>query len=136
MLQAEIDAFHASIKARALLIMIEWAGSARQLGMMIGLGRYAGHTWLKRGFIPPLAAIALEKLPGAPLKASEMHPGVTLDAYRAQIRCPHCHVTINPPSDKTGCSPLLKDVRKRYRKYLAAGHKTRRPNGQAKPKSL
>lgn len=126
-LSDEINAFHDSIKARALLIMIEWAGSARQLSAKVGMAPCTGVKWMQRGYIPPLVAVVLETLPGAPLKASEMCPDVDTGAYKTRYQCHRCQAHINPPQCKTGFRSLLKASRKASRKDAATKSKTRRP---------
>lgn len=106
-MQAEIDEFHRKIRARALLIAVEWAGSADALGRMAGLDRQAAQKWTQRGYIPPLAALSLSLISGFPLGFGEMCPGVDVWTYAARRRCPHCDRHINPPDTKTGCSAIL-----------------------------
>ena len=111
-LQAEIDAFHKKIRARALLIAIEWAGSASALAELLGYDRFAGTKWLQRGRIPVFAAVRMAALKGFPMSAAEICPGEDL-TWRNGINCPRCGHAISPLDLRTGCSPLLKDGRRR-----------------------
>jgi hypothetical protein len=119
-LSEEIEAFHKRIRARALLMAIEWAGGAGRLSEMIGYTRFAGYKWLERVDIPVTAARALEKLPGFPVKASEMLAGEYKPAIKRRRRCPHCQKTINRPNERTGCSPSFNRLSKRAGKKPTA----------------
>jgi len=101
-LSEEIEAFHKRIRARALLMAIEWAGSASELGRRAGGTRYAGGTWVKRGCIPAVSAKRLAKLPGFPVTAFELVLPVDRLAFRSRQRCPHCWTTINRNGERTG----------------------------------
>lgn len=114
-LSDEIKEFHARIRAKALLIAIEWAGSAAALAELLGYDRFAGTKWLQRGRIPGWVALRMAKLEGFPLSASELCPGEDLSRYTS-AKCPHCKRQIEAPSGQTGCSPLLKVGRKRAKK--------------------
>lgn len=107
-LQQEIDEFHKKIRARALLIAVEWAGSADKLAKMIGLERSAARKWMKCGRIPPLSALALSRISGFPLGFAEMEPADSVRPLRTRFRCPHCTKDINPPDTRTGFAPLLR----------------------------
>lgn len=93
-LQKDIDEFHATIKARALLILIEWAGNQNLLAKKLSLTRYAVQTWIKRGGVSPPSAWALAQLPGAPLTAEEIRPDIKdwkpYGRVKKPQRCPHC----------------------------------------------
>jgi len=108
-IQDEIDEFHKKIRARALLIAIEWAGSAEALGKMIGLERSASRKWVKCGQIPPLCALALSRIRGFPLGFGEMCPADDMRTLKRRLRfqCPHCMKDINPPRTRTESSLLL-----------------------------
>ncbi len=135
-LQDEIDAFHKQMRARALLIAIEWAGSASRLGEMIGYSRYAGATWSRRVYITPTAAALLEALPGFPVKASELTIGVRTEPRTKRFQCPHCTKDINPPRQRTGYSSSFNDMTKRLRKAEAAKRKkAKQQAAKAKPKA-
>ena len=131
-LSEEIEAFHKHIRARALLMAIEWAGSASKLGEAIGYSRYAGATWSRRVYITPCAARLLEALPGFPVKASELCAGVYTETRLKRVQCPHCRGTINPPRMRTGYSSSFNDVSKRLHKQAAAKRKAAR---KSKPKT-
>jgi hypothetical protein len=120
-LSDEIKEFHARIKARALLIAIDWAGTAAILGELAGFGRYAGAAWLKRSAISHVGAVRLAKLDGFPLTVTEMAPDIQRAKYMPHV-CPRCRAEIASRQDKTGCSPLLKVGRKsqRTKRQLAA----------------
>ena len=119
-LSEEIEKFHASIRARALLIAITWAGSADALARMAGLSRHTGQKWTQRGAIPPLAALSLSRISGFPLTFQEMCPGLDLRTSTEPYRCPRCHQSINPPNSRSGCSPLLKRRSEAAARKLAA----------------
>lgn len=115
-LQKKIDAFNASTRAQALLIAIEWAGgNARALSRAAGLDDNTASLWTYRKRIPPRAALVLEKLPGFPLTAREMCPGVDWARFKKR-QCQRCGVTIYPPNYHPGCSSFLKVPGKRSRK--------------------
>ena len=107
------------MKAKAILMAIEWAGSAPKLAQMIGYTRYAGYKWLERVDIPMLAARALERLPGFPVKASDLLPEVDKNAFVKRKLCPHCWKEIRQPGKPRGCSPSFNRVAKRPRKKAA-----------------
>lgn len=115
-LQDEIDAFHKQMRARALLIAIEWAGSASELGRKAGGTRYAGTTWVRRGFVPVTSAKRLAKLPGFPLTALELTIAVRKEPVENRVRCPHCRRTINRNGERTRCPPSFNRSTKRPRK--------------------
>lgn len=129
MLQAKIDAFHASIKAQALIIAIEWAGGVRQLAERLGYTRYAVQKFVYRKQLSVVAALVLERLEGFPLTASEMRPDVDMEAIKARKRCPHCMKTLRDPDSRTGYSSSFNDLSKRLRKQArqAAQSAARRP---------
>jgi transposase len=110
-LQAEIDAFHKKIRARALLIAVEWAGSASALAELLGYDRYTGTKWLQRGRLPVFAAVRIAALKGFPLSAQEMCPNEAV-TWHDGFACPHCGQRITAFKLRRGCSPLLKDGRK------------------------
>jgi hypothetical protein len=130
-LSDEIKEFHKRIRAKALLIAVEWAGSAVALAELVGFDRYTGTKWVQRGAISPLGAVRLAQLKGFPLRASEMASGVDLSMFLPRI-CPKCNATINPPKYRSGCSPLLKASTKRARKKRLAAIK----HGYASRESL
>ncbi len=131
-LQEEIHTFHASIKARALLIAIEWAGSQSLLAERLAMTRYAVTKWVERGGISPRAAISLERIKGFPLRFEEMCPGVDKNGY-APRRCPHCNRSIKPLGYPTGCQPLLKaHLNRLHKKAVRKRSKpARKPKQQA-----
>lgn len=75
-LQKDIDEFHTAIKARALLILIEWAGSQSELAVKVGLTRYTVRMWGERGGVSAIGAWMLGQYPGCPLSAVEMRPDI------------------------------------------------------------
>lgn len=138
-LQDEIDEFHKKIRARALLIAVEWAGSADKLAKMIGLERSAARKWMKCGQIPPLSALALSRISGFPLGFGELCPTEDMRTLKARLRfrCPHCTGDINPPNTRSGSSLLLRacseaTARKRADKPTKA-YKPNRKQRAAKP---
>ncbi|QQK03821.1 hypothetical protein JFN94_06575 [Burkholderia anthina] len=88
-LRKAADEFCAALEARALLVAIEWAGSASALARSIGESHHNGTKWAQRGRIPVRAAIKLAKLPGFPLTVGDMRPGDDLRRYKLQ-ECPRC----------------------------------------------
>ncbi len=122
-LSEEIDAFHKKMRARALLMAIEWAGSAGKLAEMIGYTRFAGYKWLQRVDIPVTAARALERLPGFPVKASDLIGPVYKKATKKPRCCPHCYRVILEPGDRAGYLPSFNRRTKRAGKKPA----TKRP---------
>lgn len=125
-LSDEIKDFHTRIRARALLIAIEWAGSANKLSRMCGVGRAAGNKWAQRGYIPPLAALSLSLISGFPLTFEEMCPGEDARTL-ARLECPHCWKTIRNVGDRTGSSLLLMArSESRARKHAARSPKRKR----------
>jgi Putative antitoxin of bacterial toxin-antitoxin system, YdaS/YdaT len=122
-LEEERNAFNKKMKAKAILMAIEWAGSAPKLAMMIGYTRYAGYKWLERVDIPMLAARALEKLPGFPVKASDLLPDVDKNAFVKRKLCPHCWREIRQPGKPRGCSLSFNRAAKSPRKQAAAKRK-------------
>jgi hypothetical protein len=129
-LQAEIEAFHKKIRARALLIALEWAGSASALAELAGFDRYTGTKWTQRGAVSPLGAVRLARLKGFPLPATVVASGVDLSMF-APRRCPKCDAVINPPSYRDGCSPLLKRGWKRAAKVRRAQLAKRHPEPES-----
>jgi hypothetical protein len=119
MMQAEIDAFHKKIRAKALVVAVEWAGSADALARMAGLSRHTGQKWTQRGFIPPPAALSLSRIRGFPLTFGEMCPGIDEIAARAR-RCPHCDLEIRPIGRPTSSPCLLKRRSEAAARKLAA----------------
>jgi hypothetical protein len=125
-LSEEINEFHRKIRARALLIAIEWAGGAERLARMAGLSRYAGIKWTLRQRIPPIAALSLSLISGFPLTFQEMCPDEQLRALRVRFQCPHCTKDINPSRTRTASLPLLKRRSEAVaRKHAAQTHKPR-----------
>ncbi|SAK93954.1 hypothetical protein AWB80_06896 [Caballeronia pedi] len=110
-LQAEIDAFYKTMRAKALLKALAWFGdSPSKLAYAIGMDRDAASVWIKRGGIPPRAALLLERVAGFPLTASEMCPGVEWARFKKR-QCPACHHYIYPPRYRTVCLSPTKDGR-------------------------
>jgi hypothetical protein len=107
LLSVEIEKFHAQIRARALLIAVEWAGGVEALGKMIGFERSVSRKWVSCGRIPPLCALALSRISGFPLGFEEMCPSEDMRIQRAR-RCPHCDLEINPPNRRAASSLLLR----------------------------
>lgn len=134
-LQEEIDAFHKQIRARALLMAIEWAGSASELAERIGYTRHAGGMWVKRAYITEGAARLLEKLPGFPVKASELCAGVYKGDEPARHRCESCQRPMRMAGERTGCSPSFKGLSKRAREKVLAERKKPASARKSKPKS-
>lgn len=83
------DEFCAALAARAVLVAIEWAGSASALARAIGESHHNGTKWAQRGRISVRAAIKLAKVPGFPMTVGDMCPGVDLHRYKLQ-QCPKC----------------------------------------------
>jgi hypothetical protein len=104
-LQKEIDDFHASVKARAVLIAIEWAGSVSLLAKRLGYTRYAVNKFVLRKHIPITAALALEQIEGFPLTASEMCPGIDTKKFKTRHRCPRCSANVHVVDKRLGYSP-------------------------------
>jgi hypothetical protein len=119
-LSEEIEAFHKRIRARALLMAIEWAGSASELGRRAGGTRYAGGTWVKRGCIPAVSAKRLAKLPGFPVTAFELVLPVDYSVVGRRKICPHCWRSIKPHGRQTGSSPSFNRLTNRQRKKPAS----------------
>jgi len=122
-LEEERNAFNKKMKAKAILMAIEWAGSAPKLAMMIGYTRYAGYKWLERVDIPLVPALLLADLPGFPVKASDLTGDVDTERARKPRQCPHCDKVINTPRMRTGYSTSFNDLAKRLRKQAAAKRK-------------
>lgn len=100
-IREELAAIHAQMRARALLIAIEWAGSASTLAEAIGYSRFAGIKWQQRGHIPVVAAHRLAAIPGFPLFVDELCPAIRLE----RSRCPRCGHVKRLAGDRTGCPP-------------------------------
>ncbi len=124
----EIEKFYEAVRARALLIAIEWAGSAGALAEIAGYDKYTGRKWGQRGKLSAHAALRLTKVKGFPLKLDEMCPGIQVDRY-VNRDCPHCGRSIFPQNGRTGCSPLLKVGRRRAKKRRLALLKTKAAKG-------
>ena len=135
-LQEEIHTFHASIKARALLIAIEWAGSQSALSKTVGASRYAASKWIERGAIPPAAALILSHVKGFPLGLREMRPDVDWERFTRRVQCHHCRAYINPPQYRTEYSLLLMASDKRPGKKLVRAAKKRRPKTKQQATNL
>src|ERR1700722_10298599 len=133
-LQEEIDAFHKKIRARALLIAVEWAGSAAQLSLRIGGSRYTGAKWVQRGHIPIPAALNLESLPGFPLTAEEMCAGTDISTHRK--KCPHCWRKLLYAGQRAGYPSILKVARKRAKQEAARKPTPKAAHKPAKPKAV
>lgn len=131
-LSEERAAFNAKMKARAILMAVEWAGGAGRLAEMIGYTRFAGYKWLERVDIPAPAAAALERLPGFPVKACELLEPVDSFARVKTVCCPHCRKAIQPPDMRRGYSSSFNDVSKRLHKQAVAKRKAAR---KPKPKT-
>jgi len=129
----EVEALYTAAKARALLQAIEWAGSASNLALQAGYSRYAGTTWLRRGFVPLTSALRLEKIQGFPLSALDLCPDTFFTVRKHKARCPRCRSVINRPNERTGCSPSFNRSTKRPRKKPAP--KPRAPGAKRKPKA-
>jgi hypothetical protein len=132
-LEEERNAFNKKMKAKAILMAIEWAGSAPKLAQMIGYTRYAGYKWLERADIPMLAARALERLPGFPVKASDLLPDVDKNAFVKRKLCPHCWKEIRQPGKPRGCSSSFNRSTKRPRKKAGAKPKPKTSAAKRKP---
>ena len=128
----DVEALYTAAKARALLQAIEWAGSASNLALQAGYSRYAGTTWLRRGFVPLTSALRLEKIQGFPLSALDLCPDTYHTARRTKLRCTRCWQVLNRPNERTGCSPSFNRSTKRPRKKAAPKAKTA---AGARPKS-
>lgn len=105
-LSAELEKFYAQIRARALLIAVDWAGSSDHLGRMTGLDRQAGQKWTQRGRIAPLAALSLSRVIGFPLTFEEMCPGFDVRTLTG-LCCSRCGFAIKRPGRPTESSPIL-----------------------------
>ncbi|WP_155635497.1 hypothetical protein [Burkholderia cepacia] len=81
--------FCAALAAKAVIIAIEWAGSASAVARAIGESHHNGTKWAQRGRIPVRAAIKLARLPDFPMTVGDMCPGVDLHRYKLQ-QCPKC----------------------------------------------
>lgn len=114
-IEKKIRAFHAAVKAQALLVALDWAGGASNLSRAAGLDANTASLWIYRRSIPPRAALVLERIEGFPLKASEMCPGTEWARFRKR-RCEKCNATIYPPNYRSGYPSLLKQSDKRSRK--------------------
>lgn len=133
-LQDEIDAFHKQMRARALLIAIEWAGSASELASKIGYSRHAGGMWVKRAYITPGAAHLMEALPGFPVKALELCAGVYKEPSKSRHRCESCRKPMNLRGERTGYSSSFNDLANRLRKAEAAKRKKAKQQAAARKK--
>ncbi len=112
LIQKQIDAFHASVKAQALLIAVDWAGdSPGLLSRITGGCESSGAVWMRRNEIPPKAAYVLSRIEGFPLTAREMRPDVDWTRFTRLI-CPHCVRKINPPKYQSGCRVPRQDSKK------------------------
>ena len=120
----ELAAFHKAIQARALLIAIDWAGSASTLAELIGYTRHAGVQWLRRGRLPVEAASRLARIQGFPMAFQEMCPAMRTD----HLQCKSCGHVIKLQGERTGYLPSFngnsKSVREARRKQAA--HAARR----------
>lgn len=101
-LQAQIDAFYASLKAKSLLVALDWAGSAGALSEAAGMKRNTANQWAYRKAIPPRAALILARVEGFPLTANEMCPDVEWSLFKRR-QCHKCHARTNPPRYRAGC---------------------------------
>ncbi|MFL9899254.1 hypothetical protein PQR71_13990 [Paraburkholderia fungorum] len=111
-LEKKLDAFHAAIKAQALLIALEWAGgSTRVLSDACGGTEGLARQWIHRKELSPMAAFLLSKIEGFPLSAREMRPDVDFSRFK-RIRCNGCGKRINAPSYRTGCRSPRNDSAK------------------------
>jgi hypothetical protein len=102
-LQADIDAAMKVFAARALLILIEWAGNVELLAKMAGYTRSNGAKWTQRGFIPASAALRIAKLPGCPLTAREI-------TARPFVRCAQCGSLLGTSRIRTRCLSKQKAI--------------------------
>jgi hypothetical protein len=100
-IRAELEAFYAMLRAKAILVAIDWAGSAANLGQIVGYKRYTGMSWAKRGRISIEGAKRLASLPDFPLTVEEMCPGDRTQT----LECPHCLRLIYPHGQRTGTLP-------------------------------
>lgn len=130
-IKQELEAFYAMLRARALLTAIEWAGSASNLGMLVGYKKDAGITWQRRGRISVEGARRLSKLEDFPLTTDEMCPGQRTEP----IQCKRCMAIFQTQGHKTGTSPSfngrLKSVREARR--IHAQHVARRASTSSTP---
>lgn len=110
-IREELAAFYASIRARALLIAIEWAGSASNLGELVGYKRHTGMTWARRGRISVEGAHRLARLEDFPLTVDEMCPGQRVDP----IQCKHCSRLFAPHGERSGSLPSFNGKSKAVR---------------------
>lgn len=143
-LQKEIDAFNDQIKARALIILIEWAGSQNKLAQKLRVTRYAIGKAIERGNgLSAAFAWTLAQMPGCPLTAAEIRPDVKdWDKYKRilnPLSCQHCRRLVGAPSVRTGTLRLIKEALKAAKnppptpldslpnsKLNGAAHKTKR----------
>ncbi len=102
-LQADIDAAMKVFAARALVILLDWAGGASELGRRAGYTRNAGNKWAIRGFVPARAALRLSKIKGCPLTAAEINPGLV-------AVCQHCNSPLGASRVRTGCQSKQKAI--------------------------
>lgn len=119
-LSEEREAFNKAMRAKAILMAVEWAGSAGKLAEMIGYNRRTGYQWIERVNIPAVPAMLMERLPGFPVKAFELLGCADKDLRRTVRQCPHCFKVINHPQMRTGYSPSFNDLQKRLRKRARA----------------
>jgi len=114
-LQKKIDAFYTAIKAEALIVALDWAGSPELLARFAGMKPQTGRIWLLRKAIPVGAAHILAKVPGFPLSRSEMRPDCDFSEF-IRRKCNHCDRLLYPPRQRSGCrlprrdSPKLKQL--------------------------
>lgn len=133
-LAEERAAFNKMMRAKALLVAVEWAGSASRLAEMIGYTRHAGAQWVRRAYITPTAAHLLEALPGFPVKALDLIGNADNKPTKKPRCCPHCYRVIRLPGEHAGYSSSFNDLSKRLRKVEAAKRKKAKQQAAARQK--
>ena len=116
-LKERIEAFNTAIRAEALIVALDWCGgNSALLAKFAGMDAITGRVWVSRGAISPAGAVILGRVPGFPLCAEEMSPGISLDLYRRR-QCNHCNRLLHPPRMRSGCR-RLKTNSKKYETLL------------------
>lgn len=125
----DIDSFYAQIKAKAIIILLDWAGTQRALAEKINTKPDTVKKWVQRREISAPGAWAISKLYNSPLTAAEIRPDVTnwkpYDRLYHPTCCPHCQWVIKAPGARRDTSSNIK-------KALAANRKENRLTKKAK----
>lgn len=119
-LQKDIDDFHATIKARALLILIEWAGSQAELARRLQITRSTVQMWATREGISAPCAWLLGRIPGCPLTAAEIRPDIkhwtAYDLLIRKVQCGRCRHYLIPAKLNPSSLSYIKGVLKASRR--------------------